>query len=116
MPEAEREEYLTGFSGMSGAVILLDYFKAQEQVLAYYRTPTKDKWSGNVLFGTLSSMLAIWTILELYERITSHTYRIPSLPPRAELEKIRDKHLPYVGTHHKPEWFDDVRTRLLASL
>lgn len=116
VPEAEREEYLTGFSGMSGAVILLDYFKAQEQVLAYYRTPTKDKWSGNVLFGTLSSMLAIWTILELYERITSHTYRIPSLPPRAELEKIRDKHLPYVGTHHKPEWFDDVRTRLLASL
>ena len=116
VPEAERDQYLTGFSGMSGAVILLDHFKTPAQVLQYYRTPPKEQWSGNVLFGTLSAMLAVCTILELYEHITSHTYRIPSLPPRAELEKIRDEHLPYVGTQHRPEWFDTVRKRLFENI
>lgn len=116
VPEAERDQYLTGFSGMSGAVILLDYFKTPEEVLQYYRAPSKEKWSGNVLFGTLSSMLAICTVLELYEKITGHTYVVPSLPSRVELEKIRDENIPHLGKHHRIEWFDDVRKRLLVSL
>lgn len=116
VPKAERENYLTGFSGMSGAVILLDYFKRPEQVLEYYRTPPKEQWSGNVLFGTLSAMLAIHTILELYEHITGKTYPMPSLPSRSTLEKIREDHKQYLRPDHSLTWFDDVRKRLLASL
>src|SRR3989338_7266469 len=116
VPKEERDRYLTGFSGMSGAVALLGYFKTPEQTLAYYQTPPKETWSGNVLFGTLSSMLAVWTILELYERITGKKYVIPSLPERSLLEKIREDHKQYLRSDQSLTWFDDVRTRLLREL
>ena len=112
----DREKYVTGFSGMSGAVILLDYFKTPKQVLEYYRTPPKEQWSGNVLFGTLSSMLAVCTILELYEKITGRKYPIPSLPGRSILEQLREEHKEYYRPDQSLTWFDDVRKRLLASL
>ena len=116
VPKEERDRYLTGFSGMSGAVALLEYFKTREQTLAFYETPEKERWSGNVLFGTLSSMLAVWTILELYERITGEPYIIPSLPARAVLEQLREDHKQYFRSDQSLTWFDDVRTRLLREL
>lgn len=116
VPKEERDQYLTGFSGMSGAVVLLEYFKTPDQVMEYYLSPPKKQWSGNVLFGTLSSMLAIHTILELYEKITGKVYDIPSLPPRSVLEKIREDHKPFLRPGHSPAWFDDVRKRLLEAL
>ncbi|MBI3331795.1 hypothetical protein HYZ99_02435 [Candidatus Peregrinibacteria bacterium] len=116
VPKEKREQYLTGFSGISGAVILLDYFRTPEQVLDFYLTPPKKQWSGNVLFGTLSSMLAICTILEVYERITGKHYDIPSLPPRSVLEKIRSDHQQYLRPDQSMTWFDSVRDRLLVEV
>ncbi len=94
LPKPERDACITGFSGISGAVMLLDYFKTPEDVLAYYRTPEDKAWSGNVLPGTLASMLAICTIQECYEKITGTAYPLPSLPSRTELEKIRAEKTP----------------------
>lgn len=116
VPKEDREKYLTGFSGVSGGVILLDYFKRPEQVLEFYLTPPKQQWSGNVLFGTLSALLAIHTVLEVYEKITGKNYVIPSLPPRSELLKIRDDHQKYFRQDLSVTWFDDVRKRLLTEL
>lgn len=112
IPEEDRDKYLTGFSGMSGAVILLDYFKTPEQVLAYYNEPPKEQWSGNVLYGTLSAMLAICTIQELYEQITGKKYPLPSLPSRSALEKLRDDHKQYFREDQNPTWIDEVSAKL----
>ena len=116
VPESERDICLTGFSGMSGAVILLHEFKKPEDTILYYMTPPKEQWRGNVLFGTLSSMLAICTICELYEMITGKKYVLPSLPTREQLLCIRETHLPYVRDDQDPAWFDAVGERLKREL
>jgi len=116
VPEQERNEYLTGFSGMSGAVILLHYFKTPEETILYYMTPPKKQWSGNVLFGTLSAMLAICTICEIYESITGKKYVIPSLPARSELERIRDVNRKEFRDDQDPEWFENVEKHLKREL
>ncbi|OGJ69193.1 hypothetical protein A3H22_02270 [Candidatus Peribacteria bacterium RIFCSPLOWO2_12_FULL_55_15] len=116
VPKEERDASLTGFSGMSGAVILLSYFRTPEETLDYYRSAPLERWSGNVLFGTLSSLLAICTIQELYTRLTGKAYALPSLPKRAELERIRENHRTQLRPDQSVTWFDTVADRLHASL
>lgn len=112
----ERDLCLTGFSGMSGAVILLSYFRTPEETLDYYRSAPPERWRGNVLFGTLSSLLAICTIQELYTRLTGKMHPLPSLPKREELARIREEHRLRFRPDQSVEWFDAVADRLRASL
>ena len=116
VPENERSEYLTGYSGMSGAVMLLYHFKKPEQVIDYYLTPPKEQWSGNVLFGTLNALLAICTIQELHTKIKGKEYPLPSLPARGELEKILDDHKHYLREDQSPEIFHQASERLRAAI
>ena len=88
IPKQERDACITGFSGISGAVMMLWHFRKPEDILDYYRGPDKKAWEGNVLPGTLCALLAICTIQECYEKITGKKYPLPSLPSRAELEKV----------------------------
>jgi hypothetical protein len=116
VPKEDRSKYLTGFSGMSGAVMLLYYFKNPEQVMDYFLTPPKKNWSGNVLYGVLASMLSICTIQELYTKLTGKTYPLHSLPPHIELERIRKDHTQYLREDHNFEWIDEVSERLHKEL
>jgi hypothetical protein len=112
----EQKDLLTGFTGMSGAVMLLSYFKTPEETLAYYTSPPKKQWSGNVLFGTLCAMLAICTIQELYERIHGKRYPLPSLPSRTQLEALRKEHTQYLRSDQSFDWVDEVSERMREAL
>ena len=92
IPEAEQDRFITGFSGVSSAVMLLWYFKTPEETMKFLLTPPETQWSGNTLFTLLCGFLAISTIQELHHEITGKTYPLRSLPPRHELEKIRREH------------------------
>ncbi len=114
VPEGER--YVTGFSGISGAVMLLSYFKTPEQTLAYFRDPPDEAWKGNVLFGVLAAMLAICTIQELYTVLVGRPYPLSSLPRREDLERLREAKKPFLGAQHDVEWFDAVAATLRAKI
>lgn len=116
LPEAERDRCVTGFSGMSGSVMLLWYFRTQEQMLDYLLSPAKHYWSGNVLYGVLGGLLAICTIQECYERLCGRRYPLPSLPSRATLEKIRRDHEHYLRPEHSFTKVDETSERLRAAL
>lgn len=116
VPKDIREECITGFSGMSGGVMLLNYFKKPEQVMDYFLSPPKEQWTGNVLFGTLSAMLAICTIQKLHEKLTGKPYPLPSLPDRSVLEKIRKDHTPFLREGQSFAWIDEVSEKLRAAL
>lgn len=116
VPKEERERAVTGFTGISGAVALLHYFKTPEQTLEYYRTPPKEQWRGNILFGTLSAMLAICDIVDLAERIRGKRHHLRSLPTRSALEKIREDHKHLLRPDQSVTWFDDVAARLRREL
>lgn len=88
----EEHEYYAGFSGVSGAVMLLNHFKKPKDVLEYYNEPSRKQWSGNMLFGTIQAMLSISVIQEVYEKIKGKPYSLPSLPSRSELEAIINDH------------------------
>jgi hypothetical protein len=116
VPEEEREKYVTGFSGMSGAVMLLWYFRKPEQMEEYLLTPPKDRWKGNVLYGILAGLLAITSIQECYERLKGKPYFLRSLPSRDVLEKIRREHEPLLREGHSYRWVDEVSEKLRAAL
>ncbi len=116
VPEKEQEEYLTGFTGMSGAVMLLYIFKTPEAILDFYNAPPKEQWSGNVLFGTLSAMLSICTICELYKEITGMEYPMPSLPSRSVLEKLMENHKKYFREDQDSLFHEQVSDRLRVAL
>jgi hypothetical protein len=107
LPPAEREDCITGFTGMSGAVMLLRHFRHPDDLLRYYRAPDDHAWAGNVLPGTLSALLAICTIQDCHERITGKRYPLPSLPSRGELERLRDARRPFLRPE-LAEWFEEV--------
>ncbi len=115
-PPDESKRCIAAFSGLSGAVILLWLFKRPEQVLDYFESPPKESWSGTMLFGLLSSMLAIWTIQDLHEKITGKPYPLPSLPPRQALERIAKEAAPYLPTGSDFRWIEEVREQLLKAL
>lgn len=116
VPKEERDRYINGFSGMSGAVMLLSYFKTPEDTVDYFMKPSMEDWDGNVLYGTLASMLAICTIQELYEKLKGAPYPLPSLPSRSILEKIRRDHEKHFRKDQSMQWVDDVSERLRREL
>jgi hypothetical protein len=116
LPEAEREHCITGFSGMSGAVMLLSYFRTPEKTLRYYLDPPKKQWTGNVLPGTLHAMLAVCAIQECYVRLRGKPYPLPSLPPRAALEKIEREHRTYLHEGLDFTFMREAEERIKAAL
>lgn len=118
VPEEKRSTYLTGFSGVSGAVMLLYHFKNPEQVLAYYEDPPEDQWNGNMLFGTLAAMLAICIVQELYTELKGEPYPLHSLPQRSELESLLDSRRKYLrpDQHEHEAMIRASEARLKAAL
>lgn len=116
VPPEEQSRYIAAFSGMSGAVVLLDHFKTEEGILDYLLSPPLKQWEGNLLFGILSSLLAVKTIQELHHTLTGKEYPLPSLPSRSTLEKIRKDHEPYLRSDQSFAWIDDVSERLRSAL
>ena len=116
VPETDRGKYVQGFTGMSGGVMLLYWFQRPEQVLDFFLSPPKEQWQGNMLFGILAAMLAIETIQELSASLTGSPYLLPSLPSRAELEKIRRDHEPLLRADHTFRWVDEASERLRREL
>lgn len=116
LSEEEQRRTIAAFSGLSGAVMLLWYFRTPEQTLGYFRDPPREKWGGNLLFGLLSAMLAVCTIQECYERLRGRPYHLPSLPARRDLESLRRECSPYIREDQSFAWIDDVSERLRAAL
>lgn len=116
VPEHEREQCTAAFTGLSGAVILLNYFKRPEDVMSYFLAPADGKWSGTFLYGVLCAMLSISTIQELYTTLKGHPYPLPSLPSRTDLEKLRREKLPLIGQGRTFEWVDATSEKLRAAL
>lgn len=112
----ERDDCVTGFSGMSGAVMLLSYFRTPEQTIDYYLSPPKKQWTGTVLFGTLYALLAVCTVQECYERLTGKKYPLPSLPSRTALEAIKNQHLQYRGNRKSFDVLEEAEARLKSVL
>lgn len=116
VPEKEQRQTIAAFSGLSGAVMLLWYFKKPEDTLAYFQAPSPKQWRGNMLFGLLSAMLAICTIQECSLLLRRKTRPLPSLPSRAELERLRKEKTPLLRNGTSFAWVDDVSERLRAAL
>ena len=92
VPEAESKEYLTGFSGVSGAVMMLNYFKSPEQILQYYQDAPAENWSGNMLHGTLAALLSVSIVQDLYTTLKGKPYPLRSLPSRETIEQLIEEH------------------------
>jgi len=116
IPKEEETKYITGFSGMSGGVMLLWHFKTPEQTLDFFQSAPQEGWRGNVLFGTLSALLAVCTIQDCYTRLKGKPYPLPSLPSRSLLEKLRKEKEPFLREGQSFQWIDDASERLLAAL
>jgi hypothetical protein len=116
VPEEERAQVITPFTGLSGAVMLLGYFRTPEELLDYFLSPEKKAWGGNVLYGTLTGVLSLSTIVECSNRITGREYRVPCLPPRDVLEKIRRDHEPYLRSDNTFQWVDEASEKLKHAL
>ena len=96
LPEEERNLCVRGFTGVSGAALLLWYFNTPEEMLNFYLRPPKEKRSSNVLYGTLQSLLSLAAVLDLYEKITGETYAMNSLPDRNQLKMLRKEYEPFL--------------------
>ncbi|MFH0770274.1 MAG: hypothetical protein V1926_02755 [Candidatus Peregrinibacteria bacterium] len=113
VPEEERGKYVAGFSGMSGAVMLLSYFRTVDETLAYFAAPPENAWRGSMLSGALSALMAVHTIQELSGKIAGKPFPLPSLPPLLELEKIRQAHWQTISRkeHFESVWETSERLR-----
>lgn len=115
VPKEDEGNYVTGFSGMSGTVMLLRHFKTPEQTAEFFLSLPLHRWLGNVAFGTFSSLLAIECIQECYKKITGKPYPLPSLPSKKVLWDIRRSREPHVG-NRSFAWVDEAGERLKAAL
>lgn len=112
----ERTECIAGFSGMSGGVMLLNYFTNAEQTLEYFRSAPEKRWSGNMLHGLLAAMLGISVIQELAEKISGKPSPLPSLPSRSALEKLRSDHQHLIVRNEALDWMDEACERLKKAI
>lgn len=112
----EEGKYIAGFGGMSGGVMMLNYFSKKEQMLDYLLSPPKEQWSGNVLYGMLCALTAIATIQECYTRIKGRPYPLPALLSFDELMKIRRDHEQYLRSDQSYRWVDEARERLIKAI
>ena len=115
VPTGDETKYVTGFSGISGMVILLRYFKTPEQTAEFFLNLPLHRWLGNVAFGTFSALLAIECIQECYTKITGKPYPLRSLPSKKVLWDIRRAREAHVGARSF-SWIDEAGERLKNSL
>lgn len=116
LPKEERESLITGFSGMSGGVMLLNYFTTAEQTLDYFQSAPEKRWSANMLHGLLAAMLGISVIQELAEKISGKPYPLPSLPSRSALEKLYTDHKHLIRQTQALEWMEETSERLRKAI
>ena len=116
VPKEEETNYITGFSGMSGAVMLLWHFKTAEETERYFLDPPPEHWSGNVLYGTFAAMLAINCIQECYTKLKGKPCPIRSLPSSETLARIRREREPYLRDGLSFKWIDEAGTQLRNAL
>ncbi|MSR87472.1 hypothetical protein EXS70_04895 [Candidatus Peribacteria bacterium] len=116
VPETEQDKYVTGFSGMSGTVMLLRHFTTPEQTLDFFTSQPAEKWDANVLYGTFSSLLAIECIQECYTTLMGRPYPLRSLPSKKALEDIRRAREPHLGGGRSFKWIDEAGERLKKAL
>lgn len=95
--EQKRNACFAGYDGTSIGALLLDYFKAPEDIIAYFDATEDEQWGGNVLRRNLGSLIAIDDILQMYTQITGESYAVPTLPARSELNRIRDRAEPHLA-------------------
>lgn len=116
VPKEEEAKYVTGFSGMSGMVILLWHFKTAEETADFFLSQPPEKWEGNLIYGTFSALLAIQCIQECYTKLTGKPYPLPSLPSPKVLDEIRRAREPHVGEGRSFQWIDEAGERLKNAL
>ena len=114
--EEVQEECLAAFSGLSGAVMLLYHFSSPDEVLNYFETPPSERWSGNMLFGILSSMKAICVIQDLHTELFGAPYPLPALPKKEELQAILEKNRSQLREDHDVGWIERIEKKLTANL
>ncbi len=91
VPEKQRDDLITGFTGVSSAAMLLWHFRTPQQMLDYLREPEDRRWRGNTLFTVLSGLLAISAVQQMHETITGTPYRLRAMPTRDDLERLREE-------------------------
>ncbi|MDD5623203.1 MAG: hypothetical protein PHI23_00645 [Candidatus Peribacteraceae bacterium] len=116
VPKEEEEKCTAAFSGLSGAVMLLWYFRTPKETLDYFRDPPAKQWGGTLLFGLLSAMLSICTIQELYTKLKGKPYPLPSLPARKELLNILESRRQFLRPEQNLEQVERTSERLRANL
>lgn len=114
--EEERQRCVAEFSGLSGAVMLLHYFRTPQETLDYFLTPPPERWSGNLLFGLLSAMLSVCTIQELYTRLRGKPYPLPSLPTHEALLGIVEQRRHHLRPDQTLEPMEQTSERLKMAL
>lgn len=112
VPKEDEDKYITGFSGMSGAVMLLWSFKTPEETSDFFLSQPLEKWQGNVLYGTFSALLAIQCIQECYVKLKGRPYPLPSLPSKKILWDIRRSREPHLLGGRSFAWIDEAGERL----
>jgi len=112
----ERARCVAEFSGLSGAVMLLHYFKTSQQTLEYFQSAPKERWSGNMLFGIVSAMMSVHAIQELYTALKGKAYPLPSLPSRDELLRIIDERKTFIRPDQTLDAVDRTTDRLRSAL
>ena len=112
----ERQKCVAEFSGLSGAVMLLYTFKTPSQTLDYFRAPSPERWSGNLLFGLLGAMLSVCTIQDLYTKLKGKPYALPSLPARGALLKILEERKQFIRPDQTLDALEKTSARLHAEL
>lgn len=112
----ERKRCVAEFSGLSGPVMLLHYFRTPQQTLDYFRSAPAKNWQGNLLFGLTSAMLSVSTIQDLYTKLKGTPYPLPSLPDRDALLRIIDERKSFMRPDQKLHEWEETSARLHAAL
>ncbi len=116
IPEQERDKFVTGFAGVSSAVMLLWYFPSPEKFLEYLEAPEDRSWRGNTLYTILSGLLAISAMQELHQKIRGTPYVLRSMPNAANLERLCRVKAPLLRDGHDFERTLDVADTLRRAL
>lgn len=116
IPKEEESQYIAGFSGMSGTVMLLRHFKTPEQTAEFFLSQPLEAWKGNVTYGTFASLLAISCIQDCYTRLKGKPYPLHSLPSQKVLEEIRRSREAHLREGLSFRWVDEGSERLKKAL
>ncbi len=112
----EQLEYVTGFSGVSSAAMLLWHFRTSDQFMSYLEAPEDKAWRGNTLFTVLSGLLAISSCMEMHETITGKPYTLTSMPTKEDLHRLVEQKGPLLREGKYFETTLDVVGRIKKEL